>query len=490
MTRPTLPRMSMALRMALATALFGLVLIVIGVAVGYLSLSQQLDARAAAEMNGRRDLVEHLITEASSIQGLQASRHRFNDVLVGHDDLRLELANAGTGTMIASYSGPSAEATPAPDALAPSRSMHAQRSGSALVEAMQATVSLRDGTAVRYYMSIDRHEDAKLLSGFVRASVLAIPILLLVVALGAWAIARMSLAPLLRFRRLAAAIGETSLDQRVPASDLPAELAELAGEFNAMLERIDRGYRRLQEFSADLAHELRTPIATLMGRAQVALSHDRTQAELRDVLEGDIEELERLSRLIADMLFIAQAEHGPAVLKVEAVDLATEARRVSDYLSLVGEEKGVNVEVHGEAEVHAEPLLVQRAITNLMSNAIRHARANSAVRVDIATDGEGTRLQVTNIGQSIAPEHLDRIFDRFYRVDASRTRNSGGTGLGLAIVRSIMDAHGGSVKASSDAATGTTVFTLSFPAPHGGEEGSSPERASAVTASRRSPARA
>jgi len=491
MTRPALPRMSMALRMALATALFGLVLIVIGLAVGYLSLSQQLDARAAAEMNGRRELVEHLIGEASTIQGLQASRQRLNDVLIGHDDLRLELANGRTGELIGSYSGPSAEAAPAPGALAPSSgSAHAHASGRSRVEAMQATVALGDGTPVRYYMSIDRHEDAKLLGGFVRASALTIPILLLVVALGAWAIARMALAPLLRFRRLAAAIGEKSLDQRVSASDLPAELAELAREFNAMLERIDRGYRRLQEFSADLAHELRTPIATLMGRDQVALSHDRTVAQLRDVLEGDIEELERLSSLIADMLFIAQAEHGPAGLKLESVDLAAEARRVGDYLSLAGEEKGVTVQVHGHADIAAERLLVQRAITNLMSNAIRHARADSVVRVDVATAPEGTRLQVANVGPGIAPEHLDRIFDRFYREDASRTRHSGGTGLGLAIVRSIMEAHRGSATAASDAASGTTVFTLFFPKPRPGEEGPPAGRSSAVTAPRRSPARA
>ncbi|MBL0391217.1 heavy metal sensor histidine kinase [Ramlibacter monticola] len=452
------------MRIALATTLFGMVLIVVGLAVGYWSLSRQLDARAAAEMNGRRELVEHLLTEASSIQGLQSSRHRFTDVLIGHDDLYLALEDARTGTLIANYSGPAAEAAPVAGG-APSTAIagHARPGRGTRVEAMKATLELSDGTPVRYYLSIDRHEDVKLLSGFVRASMLAVPVLLAVVALGAWLIARMALAPLLRFRRLAAAIGEKSLDQRVSEADLPAELAELAREFNAMLERIDRGYRRLQEFSADLAHELRTPIATVMGRGQVALSQRRTEAQLRDVLEGDIEELERLSRLIADMLFIAQAEHGPAALKLEPVDLHEEAGRVMDYLSVVAEEKGVRVVLQGNAQVDAERLLVQRAITNLMSNATRHARPNSTVRVDIAKDADGSRLHVANTGEAIAAEHLDRIFDRFYRVDASRTRLSGGTGLGLAIVRSIMEAHSGEVTAASDPATGTTVFTLFFP---------------------------
>jgi two-component system, OmpR family, heavy metal sensor histidine kinase CusS len=250
----------------------------------------------------------------------------------------------------------------------------------------------------------------------------------------------------------------------VSEAGLPPELGELAREFNAMLERIDQGYRRLQEFSADLAHEMRTPVATLLGRDQVALSQERSREALREVLEGDIEELERLSRLIADMLFIAQAEHGPAVLHLESVELATEARRIAEYLSVVAEESGIVVEVEGKASVRADPLLVQRAITNLVSNAMRHARPGTPVRVEIERGPTTVEVRVVNRGEPIPAEHLARIFDRFYRVDASRARLSGGTGLGLAIVRSIMQAHGGSVAAASDAGSGITVFTLAFPA--------------------------
>jgi two-component system heavy metal sensor histidine kinase CusS len=450
-------QVSLAARIALASTAFGLLLIAVGLAVAYWSLSRQLDARATAEMNGRRELVEHLVSEANSIDGLRASRHRFNDVLIGHDNLRLELLDARTGLVIASYSGPAAagaHATGGPDT--PLGRLGAE---------LESEVHVADGAQVRYHLSIDRHQDVVLLNGFVRASLLATPVLLLVLALGPWLIARTALAPLRRFRSLAASIGERSLDQRISEGDLPADLADLAREFNAMLGRIDKGYRRLQEFSADLAHELRTPIATLMGRHQVALSQQRTAAHLREVLEGDIEELERLSRVIGDMLFIAQAEHGRSELKLEAVDLDAEAARVADYLSVVAEDKAVTVRVQGRGQARAERLLVQRAITNLVSNAIRHARPRSTVEVRIGSVQDGTRLQVMNVGEAIPPEHLDRIFDRFYRVDASRTRMSGGTGLGLAIVRSIMVAHGGTVEASSDAAAGGTVFTLHFPNP-------------------------
>ena len=229
-----------------------------------------------------------------------------------------------------------------------------------------------------------------------------------------------------------------------------------------MLDRIDAGYRRLQDFSGELAHEMRTPVATLMGRTQVALSQTRTGAELQEVLEGNVEELERLSRLIADMLFIARADHQGDPLHQERIQLRQEAERVADYLLLIADERGLAIEITGSAEAVADRLLVQRAITNLLSNAIRHATPGSTVDMDIRRDDSHVSLAVTNHGQPIAPEHLNRIFDRFYRVDTGRARLDGGTGLGLAIVRSIMLAHGGHTTAKSED-DGRTTFTLSFP---------------------------
>ena len=233
-----------------------------------------------------------------------------------------------------------------------------------------------------------------------------------------------------------------------------------------MLERIDAGYQRLQEFSGDMAHEMRTPVATLLGRTQVALSQTRTAAQLQEVLEGNVDELERVSRLIADMLFIASAQHQASPLQLEAVNLRQEAQRVTDYFSLVTEERGITVDVGGEATVTADRLLVQRAITNLVSNAVRHAAAQSVVRVTIEKTASDVCLSVSNQGAGIPEDQLERIFDRFYRVDPARARRDGGTGLGLAIVRSIMSVHGGRVQAASRPG-GDTVFTLVFPAPTG-----------------------
>jgi len=179
-------------------------------------------------------------------------------------------------------------------------------------------------------------------------------------------------------------------------------------------------------------------------------------------LEGNVEELERLTRLIADMLFIASAEHNGDILSRELVELDQEARQVAEYLSLLAEERGLTIEVAGAATVLGDRQLIQRALTNLVSNAIRHAYADSKVELLIATEHQHVTLAVINIGDGIEPHHLPRIFERFYRIDSARARLDGGTGLGLAIVRSIMSAHGGQVIAQSIVA-GKTTFTLSFP---------------------------
>lgn len=459
-----LRHLSLALRTALASALFGLVIVSAGGILGYWALSQQLQERSASELRGKRDLVTHVLSELPSLQAVSQSRHRFGDLLIGHDDVHLALVDPRNGEVLSSFSATAMESIPVLDAAGAGGTVPWRPASGLRLIAVREHAPVADGSPVRFYLSLDTEHDRRLLAGFVRASLVGLPFLLAAVALGAWLITRTGLAPLLRFRRQAASIGAHSLGRRLTEADLPSELRELARELNAMLERIDAGYRRLQEFSADLAHELRTPIATLLGRSQVALSQQRSQQEMRDVLEGNIEELERLSRLIADMLFIAQADHGQPLARQEAVRLHHESQRVAEYLSLVAEEKGVAVEVAGEAVIAADPGLVQRAVTNLLSNAVRHARPDSVVSVSIAAADGSATLAVSNVGDPIPPEHLPRLFDRFYRADASRARWSGGTGLGLAIVRSIMHAHGGEVQAASDAATGRSTFTLSFPA--------------------------
>jgi two-component system heavy metal sensor histidine kinase CusS len=452
-------RLSLALRIALASALFGLLMAGAAIVIGYNALDQQLRTRAENELRGKRDLVVHVLSEIPSASAVGTNMHRFNDLLIGHDHLHLALGEQGTQTLISSSSKLASESSSVlQDSVAPWKASD----GTKLIGLKQAAPT-QDGTHASYFLSLDLQHNTELLSDFLKATLLGLPLLLFVVSTGAWLIARTGLAPLRRFHRLAATVGTQSLSRRVSDAGLPAELADLAREFNGMLERIDAGYRRLQEFSGDLAHELRTPIATLLGRSQVALSQPRSASEMRDVIEGNIEELERLARLTTDMLLIAQADQKEMALTLELVDLQAEARRVSDYLLLVAEEKGVTIEVNGEAGLVADRLLVERAITNLLTNAIRHALDGSMVTIAITASSGMVHLSVTNYGDLIGTDHALRIFDRFYRIDGARARINGGTGLGLAIVRSIVEAHGGTVHASSDAAAGCTTFTLKFP---------------------------
>ena len=462
---PARMRGSLALRIALASVLFGVMVAGGTVAVGLWNLSRQLDERAALEMQGRRELLVNILQTIPTMAAVVESKdHYFGHLFIGHDDLHLALQDANSGKVLAVFSETATHSVTAlGHALSAPDTMHAWTApGGRRFGGWHGSVKLADGSEVGYYLSVDRRRDTALLAAFTKTTLLALPWLLVLVAIGAGLIARAGLAPVRRFKRLAASIGTESLDRRIAAADLPNELADMATAFNAMLGRIQAGYQRLEEFSGDLAHEMRTPVATLLGRTQVALSRSRDAAELREVMEGNVEQLERLSALIGDMLFIARADHDGSLIQAEAVDLVREAQRVADYLSLAADEKGVQIQVQGQAlPIPADRLLVQRAITNLVSNAIRHACENSTIRIEIHSSGAETTLAVTNEGEGIAPAHLDRVFDRFFRADPGRSREAGGSGLGLAIVRSIAAAHRGSASVRSD--SGRTTFTLTFP---------------------------
>lgn len=452
---------SLALRVAAAVALFGLAVAGAAAALGYWALARQLEARLETELDGKRHLLLHLLSEMPDAQAIPAYAHRFGDLLIGHKDLHLAVVDQTDGRLLASFSAIAAQSA---------ARFKAQSGGSVLrwsaadgqrYASLAGEAPVLSGQKVAYVVTIDPEDDRALLQGFVGATALGLPVLLALVAFGAWAVARTGLAPVNRLTIMASLVTTHTLAQRINADALPRELGRLAEAFNAMLARIDAGVNRLSEFSADLAHEMRTPVATLLGRTQVALSKQRSSEELQDVLAGNVEELDRLTRLIADMLFLAQADQGAAPLQHEAIDLAAEARRVADYLSLVAEERVVRIKVHGEATVRGDRILVQRAITNLLSNAIRHSEAPGTVSVTLRQQGGIAQLDVVNQGPGIAPEQVERVFERFVRLDGARTRSDGGTGLGLPIVRSVMKAHGGTVHFDSQVG-GPTTFSLRF----------------------------
>jgi two-component system heavy metal sensor histidine kinase CusS len=229
------------------------------------------------------------------------------------------------------------------------------------------------------------------------------------------------------------------------------------------LSRLEDSFRRLSEFSSDLAHELRTPIANMMTQTQVALSRARPADEYREVLYSISEEFDRLARMISDMLFLAKADNGQIVPRSAAVDLANEVRELFEFYDALAEDRGVGMALIGEGTVGGERLMIRRAISNLLSNAINHTPRGGRINVRIEeADGGKVRLAVENTGDGIAAEHLPRLFDRFYRIDPSRHRSTEGAGLGLAITKSIARAHRGTVNAYS--ADGLTRIEILFPA--------------------------
>lgn len=276
-----------------------------------------------------------------------------------------------------------------------------------------------------------------------------------------WFVVRRELAPLAMMREKARVVTAERLGYRLPVDSVPQELAELAQSLNDMLERLEDAFKRLSDFSGDLAHELRTPVSNLMTQTQVALSRARSAQDYRDVLESNAEEFEHMGRMIADMLLLAKADNGLVVPNREPVDLAVEVQALFDFYEALADEKDLRLQCVGSASVHADRLMLRRAIANLLSNAIRYAGSGSAVQISLAETAEQVQIAVQNTGETIAPEWLERIFDRFFRVDPARQRSSDGTGLGLAITRSIVMAHGGSIAATS--AGGLTTLTIGLP---------------------------
>jgi two-component system heavy metal sensor histidine kinase CusS len=262
-------------------------------------------------------------------------------------------------------------------------------------------------------------------------------------------------------RRQAQGVTAQQLSQRLPVSAIPRELAELAQSLNEMLARLEEAFQRLTDFSSDIAHELRTPVSNLLTQTQVTLSRERSAVDYRQILESNAEEFERMARMISDMLLLAKSDNGLALLQRQELSLADEARALFDYFDAVAEEKNVSLRLLGDGTVSADRLMLRRALGNLLSNALRHAEVASTVTVRVQALEDGVQISVANQGEAIAPEHLTRVFDRFFRVDPARQRSSEGTGLGLAIAQSVVHAHGGTISAAS--VNGVTTFTISLP---------------------------
>ncbi|MBL8328684.1 MAG: heavy metal sensor histidine kinase [Rubrivivax sp.] len=287
-----------------------------------------------------------------------------------------------------------------------------------------------------------------------------------VVALGSFWHVRRALRPLKDLAAQTRAISPQSLHQRLSLADPGEELRPWIDQFNALMERLERAYAQLEGFNADVAHELRTPLANLIGETELALSRERTPQALRDTLVSNLEEMQRLSGMVNDMLFLASADRGAAARRGAPLSLAELARQVCEFHEAPLEDAGLRLRIQGDARVAVDEPLVKRALSNLLGNAARYADRGSTVIVHIAAPAAGPQgaeieVAVINQGEPIAPQQLPRLFDRFFRGDSSRNcPNQQHHGLGLAIVAAIARMHAGRTVAECHAGQTRVGFTL------------------------------
>jgi two-component system heavy metal sensor histidine kinase CusS len=457
--------------------LFALTTIVLLAGIGtylYRFLETELMKRDHEELIGKVDLFRHQLAAVNSIAQIAAGPNRFRDVIIGHPHLRLALLDESGNILLSSSDwqpSPAALKTPVAVNAIPSNASIIMPTPSTPYHTVAAWGTLggrKEGEKALIVLAQEAHEADQLLEDYRNALLAAILVGGIAAASLGFLTARNGLRPLRRMTGMASDISASRLDKRLDVEDAPDELKMLAEAFNAMLERLRDSFTRLSDFSSDLAHELRTPVNNLMGQTQVALSRTRNAEEYRAVLESNLEEYERLARMIGDMLFLAKADNAQTPLHAEEINLREELDKVAEFYQVLADEANLHIVREGEGRAVADRILVQRAIGNLLSNAVRHSPSGSEIRASIVAGAHAIELRVSNPGAGIPPDHLERVFDRFYRIDDARENSatlegaSTGAGLGLAIVKSIMRLHGGDAYVESKPESLTT-FALRFP---------------------------
>lgn len=418
---------------------------------------QDMEVLAAKMM-----LTRHTLEKFKLSSDLSQIQQALNDALVGHHGLDLVVYDA-KGNAI--FSTPSASFPK--ELVTTSATRHPNQpfiwqSGEQSYRGIADVVHIGTDAGLKVIVatSMDIMHHLAFMQSFVQTLWLFVAIAAALSGLLGWAAVRRGLLPLRTMREQAQVVTAQQLNRRVKVDSVPVELADLAQSLNDMLARLEEAFVRLSDFSSDIAHELRTPVSNLMTETQVALTRVRSADEYRSILESNAEELDHMARMISDMLLLAKSENSLTASSCTSVALAKEVTALFDYYEAVAEEKGLHLTLEGDATVNADRLMLRRAIGNVLSNAIRHSEQNTMLRVHISEDSDRAAIQIENTGDLIPVEYLERIFDRFFRVDTARQR-SDGTGLGLAIAKSIITAHGGSISAASSRTI--TVFTIKLP---------------------------
>lgn len=457
---PLIPH-TLRARLSILFAVSTSLLLVFNGVLLYHGLKTRLDSTSTREMTATLSALQLSLQTMTGLDSVRADRQIWYDHLHGHQNLDIALFDARGAPLVRTNDyRPNAESLAVHAGLAPVQVKVEGRPMRFLVA--MAPLGGLSGASVRVVVQYDASAEAALLSAYALNVLFASVIGTLVNALLAWWIARFGLRPLARLTARAEQISSSRLAQPLPERDMPGELKELSHAFNRMLTRLHESFTRLTQFSSDLAHDMRTPLTNLLAEAQVALSQPRSADDYRAVVESSVDEFQRLSRLIDSMLFLARTDSAQHRLSLQQVDARSEALRVAGYYESMAADAGVEIVVTGNASFEGDVLLVQRALSNLVSNALTHAPRGSMVELHCAERVHYAQLSVSDSGAGITEPHLKRIFDRFYRVDPARHNSARGTGLGLAIVKSIMNEHQGECSVESIPHVHTT-FSLRFP---------------------------
>ena len=421
----------------------GLIALIVFLAAGVLLqrvLTRELAEADRKELRGKVVVVQHLIGEFAQTLDVQLLQHHFEDLRIGHSRLSIRVL-AADGSDV--YRGAGLPVDEAFDAEGFGQVLRVDGTRFDTMQlALRADSPWPGGRAV---LGLDTRPREELLTRH-RNALIGVGTVAVVLALGLSALtAWRGLAPAKRLSTLASSITAQSLSIRLTDHQDAAELDGLVAAFNAVLDRLEKAYRQVEAFSANVAHELRTPLATMVSGSQVTLSGNRTAIELREVIASNLEELQQMSQLVSDMLFLARADQGDRARELKPTELAVEADWTLKYCEPLLADGELTAKLVGAASIVCNPGLVRRALVNLLVNAIRHTDRGGHIVVAIEVQRTDVKLSVTNPGPPIPELIKAHMFDRFFRADGARARTGENHGLGLTIVAAIARMHGGTV---------------------------------------------
>ncbi|MBC3303007.1 heavy metal sensor histidine kinase [Pseudomonas sp. SWRI18] len=455
---------SMTLRLALIFALLAFTLLAtLGVAL-YRELERELVMRDDAALISRVDQLRNLLNDSNTLELIKTKPELFQNMLGNHESV-LSIAAPGQTPLLLVNPGnidlPSVPPVAKDHALSLADVHHLPGVNGVPFSTVAASIDSGDLGSLQVTSGRLMTERTAVLASYRLSVYILAGIAAIMLAVVGYLLVYRGLLPLRRLARHAQGIGVGNLAERLDSQGAPKELLPMIDSFNTMLERLAKGFVQLGQVSTDMAHELRTPINNLLGETQVALQQSRSIESYQQLLASNVEELERLARMLDNMLFLARTDPASALRQRQALSAADEVERIAEYFEGLAGDVDIRIHASGDGVIWAEPMLLRRALANLCANAIKYGAPGTELMIQAVPTTDGINLRVSNRGETIAAEHLPRLFERFYRVDESRERSAQSNGLGLSIVATIMQLHNGRYSVSSDA--GLTCFELFFP---------------------------